>query len=114
MSERPKRTTRQTQPPAQQPAPPTPPVPAPPPWQPSAREQRIVYWLQVLTRYVIGGGGLLWCLTVNHLQNSLALVIFGALATSTDVLYFARTLIKEAHDPTHPPSAPLPPHRPRH
>jgi hypothetical protein len=67
-----------------------------PPWTPSRREQRLVWYGQMLMRYVIGGGGLVWELVIDQLHNSVALLVFGALATSTDVFLFVRTLIKQA------------------
>ncbi len=69
-----------------------------PPWKPSRGEQRALFYLQMLMRYVIGGGGLVWELTVDKLHNSIALLVFGALATSTDMIFFARTLIRQARN----------------
>ena len=67
-----------------------------PPWKPSRREQHLLWWLQLLMRYVVGGGGLIWELTVDRLSDPVALLVFGALATSTDVFRFAKGLIAQA------------------
>jgi hypothetical protein len=54
----------------------------------------------MLMRFVVGGGGLVWCLLVNRLEDPIALLVFGALATSTDVFGFARALIQQAREAT--------------
>ena len=65
-------------------------------WVPSRWEQEFLWWLRVLMRYGVGGGGLVWETVVDNFHNSLALLVFGALATSTDVLSYVRDLIKDA------------------
>jgi hypothetical protein len=73
---------------------------ADPPWKPTRKELRLLWYLQALMRYGVGGGGLIWCLLINQLADPIALLVFGALATSTDVFGFARTLIKQAREET--------------
>lgn len=70
----------------------------PPEWRPSRREQRTEWYMRQFMRYVIGGGGLVWEVAVDKLHNTLALVVFGALGTSTDVISFGRSLIKQARE----------------
>lgn len=70
----------------------------PPMWQPSRREQRAEWYLRQFTRYVIGGGGLIWEVAVDKLHNTLALLVFGALGTSTDVISYGRSLIRQAKE----------------
>lgn len=68
------------------------------PWKPSRPEQRLLWWLQMLLRFAVGGGGLVWELLVDRLRNPVALLVFGTLATSTDVFGFARQLIRQARE----------------
>ena len=65
-------------------------------WRPSRAEQRILWYLQVLMRYVIGGGGLIYELLIDRLHDQLALVVFGLLATSMDVFGYVAALVKQA------------------
>lgn len=67
-------------------------------WTPSRREQRGLWYLQVVMRYGVGGGGLVW--TLIHGVNPLALLVFGTLATSTDVFGFVKSLVKQAREET--------------
>lgn len=71
-----------------------------PPWKPSRREQHLLWWLQMAMRFGVGGGGLVWCLVVNRLSDPVSVIVFGALATSTDVISFARALIRQARQDT--------------
>jgi len=66
-------------------------------WIPSQREQRVLWWLRLTMRFVVGGGGIVWALLTDHLDPVLVLVL-GALATSTDVLSFARELVVTARE----------------
>lgn len=66
-------------------------------WMPSRREQRILWWLRLVTRYVVGVGGLTWALATNHIEAVL-LMVLGALATSTDVFAVAKDLISAARE----------------
>lgn len=50
-----------------------------------------------MTRYLVGVGGLVWAMVTDHLDPIL-LMILGAVATSTDVLLFAKDLIKVAKE----------------
>lgn len=68
-----------------------------PSWQPSRREQRAEWYLRLTMRYVVGGGGLIWEIAIDRLHNTLALLVFGALGTSTDVIQYGRSLIKQAN-----------------
>lgn len=65
---------------------------------PSQREQRGLWYLQALMRYGVGGGGLVW--TMLHGLNPLALLVFGTVATSTDVFGFVKALIRQAREET--------------
>lgn len=67
------------------------------PWSPSRREQRAEWYLRQTMRYVVGGGGLIWEVAFDKLHNTLALVVFGALGTSTDVISYGRSLIRTAN-----------------
>ena len=58
----------------------------------------MLWWLDVLMKYVVGGGGLVWELLIDRLQNAVALIVFGALATSTDVIRYVRTLVEQARE----------------
>ena len=69
-----------------------------PPWRPSQNEQRILWYLQVIMRYVVGGGGLGWEAIADKFHEPIALLVFGALASSTDVYGFVRDLIKTARE----------------
>lgn len=66
-------------------------------WGPSPREQHLLWYLRLITRYIVGVGGLVWAMLTNHLEPVL-LMILGAVATSTDVLMFARDLIRTAKE----------------
>lgn len=66
-------------------------------WGPSPRELRLLWYLRLITRYVVGVGGLVWAMLTNHLEPVL-LMILGAVATSTDVLVFARDLFLAARE----------------
>ncbi len=66
-------------------------------WTPSSREQRFVWYAQMTMRYLVGGGGLVWEVTVDQLRTPLALVVFGALSSSADIFTFVRAVIKTAH-----------------
>lgn len=74
-------------------------IPARTNWVPSPREQRVLWYLQVLMRYIVGGGGLTYT-AIFQKFNPFGLLVFGALATSTDVFGFVRTLIKQARAET--------------
>lgn len=66
-------------------------------WGPSPREQHLLWYLRLITRYVVGVGGLVWAMLTNHLEPVL-LMILGAVATSTDVLMFAKDLFSAARE----------------
>lgn len=65
-------------------------------WEPSRREQHAEWYLRLFMRYVIGGGGLVWEVAFDKLHNTLALIVFGALGTSTDVIRYGRSLVDQA------------------
>lgn len=66
-------------------------------WGPGPRELHLLWYLRLTTRYVVGVGGLVWAMVSDHLEPVL-LIILGAVATSTDVLMFARDLISAAKE----------------
>ncbi len=67
-------------------------------WKPSRYEQRVLWWLQLLMRYGVGGGGLVWETLIDRLRNPFALLVFGALATSMDVFKYVKELIRQARE----------------
>lgn len=67
-------------------------------WRPRPWESEVEWYLRILTRYVVGVGGLVWETVADDLRNSIALLTFGAIATSTDVIGHVRDLIRDAHD----------------
>jgi hypothetical protein len=69
-------------------------------WKPSRREQHILWWLQLIMRYGVGGGGLVWEALVDKLKNPYALLVFGALATALDVFSYLKALVKQAREET--------------
>ena len=69
-----------------------------PPWRPGPNEQRALWYLQAILRYPIGGGGLVWEAVVDNFRDPIALLVFGAIASATDVFGFARDLIRTAQE----------------
>ena len=67
-------------------------------WIPSHRDQEILWWLRVAMRYGIGGGGIVWETVVDNLHNTVAFLVFGTLASATDVLSFVRALVRDAQE----------------
>lgn len=59
-------------------------------WQPSRREQHLKWWAQQVLCYVVGGGGLIYEVLVDHLRNPTALVVFGGIAGVPEVLGYRR------------------------
>lgn len=49
-------------------------------------------------RYVVGGGGLAWEAVIDQFKNPMAFLVFGALATATDMFAFVGVLIKQAKE----------------
>lgn len=62
----------------------------------SRRQQAVDYYLRSFMRYVVGGGGLIWEVLIDKLHNSLAIIVFGALATSTDMVTLIKDLVVQA------------------
>jgi hypothetical protein len=67
-------------------------------WRPSRREERAIWWLRQATRYGLGGGGLIYEVTVDRLHNELALLAFFLLAMGGDVTRIARGLLTEVRE----------------
>lgn len=65
-------------------------------WQPGRRQQAFEWYLRLVMRYGIGGGGIGWELIADHGKNPLVLLVAAMLATSTDVLGLVRGLITQA------------------
>lgn len=68
------------------------------PWGPSRLEQRLLWWLRQILRFGVGGVGLMWEVFADRLQDPLALLVFGTIATATDVPKYAMQLIKQARE----------------
>jgi len=65
-------------------------------WTPSPREQRLLWWLQMLLRFVVGGGGIVWELLVDSGRNPLVLLTCAVLASSLDVFKFVKQVLQQA------------------
>lgn len=65
-------------------------------WKPSRTEQRLLWWLKLLMRYPIGGGGVIYSVFVR--PDALAILVFGAIATSMDVGQLAVMLFRAARE----------------
>jgi hypothetical protein len=67
-----------------------------PPWRPSRSEQRLLWYLDLLLKFGVGGGGIVWEFTVDRLHNPLALVVCGLLASSLNVREYVKRLVAAA------------------
>lgn len=73
-------------------------------WRPSRTEQHLRWWAQQLLCYVVGGGGLIYEVLVDHLKNPTALVVFGGIAGVPEVLGYRRDARRrEREDSEDPP-----------
>ena len=66
-------------------------------WKPSRHEERLLWYLRLLSRYGVGVGGLVWALATRQ-TDTVLLMVLGALATSTDMFTVARDLIRASRD----------------
>lgn len=63
------------------------------PWRPSRTEQRLLWYLDLLLKFGVGGGGIVWELILDHARNPLVLLVCALLATSTNAFQFLKRLI---------------------
>lgn len=68
------------------------------PWKPSDTQEGLQWWARFTLRYLIGGGGLVWCVAVDKLKNPTALVIFGGIAGIPDVLGYRAAVKAQAEE----------------
>lgn len=62
-------------------------------WKPNLAEQRLEWWLKLLLRFVVGGGGLVYETLWRDLRDPLGILAFTLLATSLDALSLLRGII---------------------
>lgn len=65
-----------------------------PPWKPARWEQHLLWWLKLLMRYPIGGGGVIYEALIA--KDPIGTLVFGAIATSLDIGSLALTLLRAA------------------
>lgn len=67
-----------------------------PAWRPPRQGLAAQWWLQLILKYLVGGGGLVWETVIDHLRNPTAFIVFGGIAGLTDVLGYAADVRAQA------------------